>query len=131
MHIGHLIVEVVVLLQHNNKGFTLIEALLVIAIIGVLLLALIPSVMTIINKNKEKSCISTRDSIISAAKMYVAENKYDVINCGNNTITISTLKAYGKISDKTLDSRFPTSITVNYNCTTKKYTYTYNVDCQS
>lgn len=119
------------MLQHNNKGFTLIEALLVIAIIGILLLALIPNIITIINKNKEKSCISTRDSIISAAKMYVAENKYDVINCGDNTIAISTLKEYGNISDKTLDSRFPTSVTINYNCTTKKYTYTYDVDCES
>ena len=115
----------------NNKGFTLIEALLVIAIIGILLLTLIPSVITIINKNKEKSCISTRDSIISAAKMYVAENKYDAINCGNNIVTITTLKEYGNIPEKDLDDRFPSSVTINYNCTTKKFTYTYNVSCES
>lgn len=129
MHIG-LIMEVVALLP-NRKGFTLVEALVVIAIIGVLMLMLIPSVITITNKNKEKACESTKNSIISAAKMYVAENKYDIINCGNNNVTINDLKSYGNISEKDLDSRFPNSVTVNYNCTTKKFTYEYNVNCQS
>lgn len=121
----------------NRKGFTLVEALVVIAIIGVLMLMLIPSVITITNKNKEKACESTKNSIISAAKMYVAENKYDIINCGNNNVitidvTINNLKSYGNISEKDLDSRFQNSVVkVNYNCTTKKFTYEYNVNCQS
>ena len=115
----------------NKKGFTLVEALFVIAIIGVLLLTLIPSVIIIINKNKEKSCISTRDSIISAAKMYVAENKYEEIDCGNNIITIEKLKEYGNLSDRELDDRFLNSVTVTYNCDTKEFSYTYDVDCES
>lgn len=115
----------------NRKGFTLVEALVVIAIIGVLMLMLIPSVITITNKNKEKACESTKNSIISAAKMYVAENKYDIIKCGNNNVTIDDLKSYGNISEKDLDSRFPNSVRVNYNCDTKKFTYEYNVNCQS
>ena len=89
----------------NKKGFSLVEALLVIAIIGVLLLTLIPSVITIINENKRKTCISTKNSIINAAKMYVAENKYNVISCGDNTVTLDTLKSYGNLADKTLDER--------------------------
>ena len=63
----------------NKKGFTLVEALIVIAIIGILLLTLIPSIISIINKNKEKACISTRDNIINAAKMYVAENNRSIL----------------------------------------------------
>ena len=116
----------------NKKGFTLIEALLVIAIIGVLLLTLIPSVITIINKNKEKACTSTRDSILSAAKMFVAENKYEKIGCGDNYITIGTLKKYGNLKDVELEGFLDTdTVTVNYNCSTKKFTYTYNVSCES
>jgi len=114
----------------NKRGFTLIEALLVIAIIGVLLLTLIPSVIIIINKNKEKTCISTRDSIISATMMYVAENKYSAISCGDNIITLDTLKEYGNLSDKNLDG-FPSSIIVTYNCNTKEFNYTYDVSCES
>ncbi len=115
----------------NKKGFTLIEALLVLAIIGVILLTLIPSIITIINKNKQKSCESTRNSIISTAKMYVAENKYEKITCGTNIITIKNLRDYGNLSDIKIDERFPDSIIVNYNCNTKEYNYTYDVDCQN
>ncbi len=115
----------------NKKGFTLVEALLVIAIIGILLLTLIPSIISIINKNKEKACISTRDNIINAAKMYVAENKYEEINCGDNIVNISKLKTFGNLSDTILDERFPSSIKITYNCSTKKFTYTYDVSCES
>lgn len=110
----------------NRKGFTLVEALLVIAIIGVLLLTLIPSVIIIINKNKEKTFNSTRDSIISAAKMYVAENKYDLpIDCsGNNNayleISLDNLVGYGNLSSK--PSGFP-NVILEYNCSTKEFNY--------
>ena len=115
----------------NKKGFTLVEALLVLAIIGVLLLTIIPGILAITKKNKEKTCINTRDNIISTAKMYVAENKYDVIECGDNIITLDELRDYGNLSDATIDEKFPSSITVTYDCSTKKFTYTYNVSCES
>ena len=123
------------MINMNKKGFTLVEALLVIAIIGVLLLTLIPSVITIINKNKEKSCTSTRDSILSSAKMFVAENKYDLnFECGREkTIGLATLKEYGNLNDVELEG-FP-DVIVTYNCETKKFSYNYEneniVDCKS
>ncbi len=131
----------------SKKGFTLVEALLVIAIIGVLLLTLIPSVITIINKNKEKSCLSTKDSILSTAKMFVAENKYNLnIDCNSNVsgypivkideseISLEILRQFGNLSDKNIDSRFP-ELEVTYNCSTKEFSYNYEneniVDCKS
>lgn len=116
----------------NSKGFTLIEALIVLLLIGIILLTLIPSVITITNKNKKKSCVSTKNSIISSAKMYVAENKYTKINCGTNNISVSELKEYGNLTDKVLDDKFlNTNVVVTYNCTTKEFTYIYNIDCES
>jgi len=119
----------------NKKGFTLVEALLVIAIIGVLLLTLIPSVIAIINKNKERTCISTRDSILSTAKMFIAENKYDFdFSCGEGQeIYIEDLKYYGNIADdKEFDNKFlEEPVIVTYNCSTKEFSYEYNVDCES
>ena len=116
----------------NKKGFTLIEMLAVILLIGVISLILIPSVVVIINKNKQKTCISTKESIISATKMYVAENKYTKISCGENNISVTDLKDYGNISDKELDNKFTnTNVKVTYNCDSKKFTYTYNVNCEN
>ena len=117
----------------NKKGITLIEGIMVIAILGVLLLTLIPSVITIINKNKEKNFEATRDSIIEAAKMYVAENKYNLnFNCsGNSTddrvvvneVNKDNIVGYGNLS-KWPDGGYP-DIIVIYDCNTKKFEYNY------
>ena len=116
----------------NRKGFTLVEALIVLAIIGVLLFVIFPSIITIMKKNKEKSCISTRDSIISAAKMFVAENKYDLnFECGDNILTLDKLREYGNLSDIILDDKYPSSIIVTYDCSNKEFTYVYYVSCES
>ena len=116
----------------NKKGFTLIEGLMVIAIIGVILLTLIPSVIAIINKNKEKNFESTRDSIITAAEMYVAENKYNderiPIDCSNGKtevyidLPLETLSGYGNLS--TIPEGFP-DVKVRFDCQEKNFSYKY------
>jgi len=40
----------------NNKGFTLVEVLVVIAILAFLLIILVPNVFVLIDKNNVKSC---------------------------------------------------------------------------
>ena len=121
----------------NKKGFTLIEGLMVIAIIGVILLTLIPSVIVIINKNKQKSFESTRDSIIAAAKMYVAENKYDntiiPIDCNGKEevyidVPLDKLSGYGNLS--TIPEGFP-DIEIKFDCQKKIFDYTYGKSNES
>lgn len=121
----------------NNKGFTLIETLMVIVLIGIISLILVPNVVSMINKNKTKSCENLKNNIISAAKIYVNENKYDLnFTCDNEVdITISTLKENGKISDDIKDPKTNIAISdeekveVTFNCTTKQFTYKFNYDC--
>ena len=57
----------------NNKGFTLLEIILVVAILGVITLIVVPSVSSILNKNKNDQYENLKKSIISAAKMYVSD----------------------------------------------------------
>ena len=47
----------------NKKGFTLIEIIMVIAIIAILSLILIPNVMVLIDKNKKRTCEKMIDNI--------------------------------------------------------------------
>ena len=115
----------------NKKGFTLIEALLVIAIIGVILLTLVPSIIVIINKNKENSYESMQKSILSAAKMYVAENKYNLgFNCNEEkSIPVSELIDNGLLKDNLVNPKTneditnTTSVKVTYNCAKKSFSY--------
>lgn len=125
----------------NRKGFSLIELILVIALLAILMLLLIPNVITLINNNDVKSCHNLEDSIINATKEYVVNNKYQLnFNCNEEkNITLQTLIDTGnlKISNDKITNpvtKETISLTeivkVTYNCTSKKFTYKFNLNCE-
>ncbi len=129
----------------NKKGFTLIELLMVIAIIAIISMILVPNVINMISTNKQKSCESLKKNIISATKLYVNENKYDLgFTCDNtieipisNTIKISISKLIeaGKIDGDIKnpinnDDLTNKEVSVTFNCQTKQFTYDFNYNCQ-
>ena len=62
----------------NNKGFTLVEVLAVVVILSILIAIMVPNVNYLINKNKEDNYKSLKSSIISAAKVYISDNRYNI-----------------------------------------------------
>lgn len=129
----------------NKKGFTLIELLMVIAIIAIISMILVPNVINMISTNKQKSCESLKKNIISATKLYVNENKYDLgFDCDNtieipisNTkkISISKLIEAGKIDGDIKnpinnDDLTNKEVSVTFNCQTKQFTYDFDYNCQ-
>lgn len=129
----------------NKKGFTLIETVMVIAILALLMLILVPNVISLINKNNIKSCQNLEASIKNAAKVYVTNNKYQLgFNCNTSektstvTISIQNLIDSGdlKLQNNELvnpkdNSTISTSekVKVTYNCTTKNFTYDFTLNC--
>lgn len=121
----------------NKKGFTLIELLMVIAIIAIISMILVPNVINMISTNKQKSCESLKKNIISATKLYVNENKYDLGFTCDNTIKISISKLIeaGKIDGDIKnpinnDDLTNKEVSVTFNCQTKQFTYDFNYNCQ-
>lgn len=129
----------------NKKGFTLIELLMVIAIIAIISMILIPNVINMISINKQKSCESLKKNIISATKLYVNENKYDLSFTCDNTIeipisntkkiSISKLIEAGKIDGDIKnpinnDDLTNKEVSVTFNCQTKQFTYDFDYNCQ-
>ena len=66
------------MLKINNRGFTLIEMLAVIVILGVLSAIMVPTVTTLIAKNKEDNYDNLEKSILSAAKVFISDYRYDI-----------------------------------------------------
>ena len=122
----------------NRKGFTFIEALMVIVIIGILSLILVPNVMVLINNNKEKSCNNLKASIESATEIYVTNNKYALGFVCDTPIKIEaqTLIDSGDLSSNVInpitnkDITSSVSVNVTYLCDTKSFTYeVYGIEC--
>lgn len=126
----------------NKKGFTLIELLMVIAIIAIISMILIPNVINMISINKQKSCESLKKNIISATKLYVNENKYDLGFACDNPIEIPTIEIpisklidTGKIDGDIKnpinnDDLTNKEVSVTFNCQTKQFTYDFNYKCE-
>lgn len=125
----------------NKKGFTIIELIMVIVIISILSLVLVPNIITFNNKNKIKSCESLEKNIISAAKIYVTNNKYDLgFGCSEaKKIKLKTLVNSGDLSSPItnpvtgeklkLEGTDANKVEVSYNCDTKTFTYNFTLNC--
>lgn len=106
--------------QKNNKGFSLVELIVVIAIMAVLVGVLAPQLMKYVEKSREATDIQNCDSIASALKAYYADKEdltADVtINVTKNGVTETTepaVKDAGMVKTK-LKGKYWTNIAITY-----------------
>lgn len=72
--------------MRNKKGFTLVEVLAVITILGVIALIAVPVYIVINNNMKNKLYETKVGSIETAAELYAADNKDDLFTTGDTEI---------------------------------------------
>ena len=62
-------------LRRNTAGFTLVEIMIVVLIIGILLAIAIPNFVTARNSSRARACIANLKQIDSAKQQYIMDNK--------------------------------------------------------
>ncbi|HOI42492.1 MAG TPA: prepilin-type N-terminal cleavage/methylation domain-containing protein, partial [Elusimicrobiales bacterium] len=62
-------------MKNSKKGFTLIELMIVVAIIGILAAIAIPKFADLINKSKEGATKGALSSVRSAINVYYGDNE--------------------------------------------------------
>ena len=67
-------------MKRNNKGFTLVELLAVIVILGLLMAIAIPSVTKYITQSRKKTLMSTMDSYVTAVTNAVNDNEFGALS---------------------------------------------------
>lgn len=74
--------------QKNNKGFSLVELIVVIAIMAVLVGVLAPQLIKYVEKSREATDIQTCDNIATALKTYYADEEV-AASATPNTVTVT------------------------------------------
>lgn len=76
------------MMKLNYKGFTLVELLAVIAIMGMLAVIMVPTISGVIEENKKNNSENLKNSIKSSARAYISDNRYEISlddsSCDNN-----------------------------------------------
>lgn len=87
----------------KNKGFTLVEVLAVITIIGLLALITVPTVDSIIKRGKEDAFVVQKEAILSSLKNWAASKTLTLptVNGETLTTTIGELKVSGFLEVET------------------------------
>ena len=101
----------------KKNGFTLIELLATLALLAILSMVIVPSVIGVINKNKDNNLKMLCNSIEEAARLYVSDKRYTMGN-------VSSIKIKELMENNYLANSFVNPYDSNdiYTCDNNKIT---------
>lgn len=98
-------------MMKKEEGFTLVELLAVIVILGIILAIAIPSVSGVINRAQNDANEAEKELAVEAARLYVIAEKEDVgldEADSTHTVSIADLETKGYFEKKSKDDTLPT-----------------------
>ena len=116
-------------MKKNNKGFSLVELIIVIAIMAILAGALAPALIKYINKSRRSADISNADTIRTAGQTAMSdEDAMVAIGTGVTGASVSDLKSsYGAFSTEISSILGNSTITSKYFDKGNEFTVDINV----
>lgn len=123
--------------MRNKNGFTLIELISIIIILGIIGLITVPAINGTIQSSKTKALEKQKESIVNITKEYILDHT-DLLpetDGESKQITLTDLKSADLITNEDIIN--PSSnevmngcVTITYNGLKDKYSYEYIDECQ-
>ena len=119
--------------QKNNKGFSLVELIVVIAIMAVLVGVLAPQLIKYVEKSREATDIQNCDSIATTLKTYYSDKEgapatIKVTVSKNADPVIDPLTDTGLETTRLKGTKWTGNIVITYTSATGKITYSASSD---
>jgi type IV pilus assembly protein PilA len=112
-------------IKNHNKGFTLVEIMIVVVIIGLLAAMAIPAFQKVRTNSQDKAVLNNARQLSAGADQYYLENGVSTVLIANLIGPTSYVKALNSVANETYPTNFTQGITVTVQSIAGVRTVTY------
>ena len=111
--------------QHSSKGFTLVEIMIVVVIIGLLAAMAIPAFQKVRTNSQDKAVLNNARQLSAGADQYYLENGVSTVVISDLLGPTSYVKALNTVAKETYPTTFTQGVTVTIASVAGTRTITY------
>jgi len=112
-------------ITNTRKGFTLVEIMIVVVIIGLLAAMAIPAFQKVRQSSQDKAVMNNARQLAAAADQYYLENGVSSVTQGSLIGSSNYVKALNLVANETYPAGFTQGITITINGVAGQRTITY------
>ena len=113
-------------LSHSNKGFTLVEIMIVVVIIGLLAAMAIPAFQKVRTSSQDKAVLNNARQLSAGADQYYLENGVSTVTLTDLLGPTSYIKALNTVALETYPTTFTQGVTITIQSVAGSRTITYS-----
>ena len=109
----------------SKKGFTLVEIMIVVVIIGLLAAMAIPAFQKVRQSSQDKAVLNNARQLAAAADQYFLENGVSSVTRGSLVGSTNYVKALNLVANETYPDTFVQGVTITVDAIAGQRTITY------
>ena len=112
--------------NRSSKGFTLVEIMIVVVIIGLLAAMAIPAFQKVRQSSQDKAVLNNARQLAAAADQYFLENGVSSVTQGSLVGSTNYVKALNLVANESYPGGFTQGITITVGAVAGQRTITYS-----